>query len=122
MARPGDIDSKSVSVRIPMTKYLELLQEAMNLKMSMSELLTYKLFRNNKSNETKKIDIVPKDSLKEGTIIFEGSKYDAINKLYDLKAKFKASQINYLSRDESIELKNYWVAYYGRNQCTISVK
>jgi hypothetical protein len=121
MARPGDIDSKSVSVRIPMGKYLELLQEAMNQKMSMSELLTYKIFK----NETKKIDteqkvIKSKDS--EGTIIFEGSKYDAIIKLYDLKEKFRASRINNLSRGDAFELKNYVVGYYGRNQCTISIK
>jgi hypothetical protein len=64
MARPNEVNSKTISVRIPMSQYIELLQTATNMKLSVSEYLLLKLFGGNQKqtisvkNETKKTPIL----------------------------------------------------------------
>lgn len=44
MGRPSEINTKTVSVRVPMEKYIELLQEAVSKNLSLSEYVTLRLF------------------------------------------------------------------------------
>lgn len=43
MARPSEIETKTVSVRIPMVSYIRILQEAISKNLSLSEYLTLKI-------------------------------------------------------------------------------
>lgn len=54
MSRPSEIYSKTVSVRLPMDYYIDLLKMATNNKMSLSEYITMKLFENNTKQEKNK--------------------------------------------------------------------
>lgn len=83
MARPSEIDSKTISVRIPMVKYMELLEEAIEKRLSVSELITYYLFskktQHKTSNELKNeiIELTPAEPKRK--LIMEGYKYDVYN-------------------------------------------
>jgi hypothetical protein len=44
----NDSQSKVISARIPMEKYLEILKKAMDLKISVSDYLILKLYEDNK--------------------------------------------------------------------------
>lgn len=45
----NDSQSKIISARIPMEKYLEILKKAMDLKISVSDYLILKLYDDNKT-------------------------------------------------------------------------
>lgn len=91
MARPADISTKTVSLRIPMDKYISLLNEAYEHKISMSELLLLRLFSpEKKSKSVNKPTQTPvkergKKSPKNDTsiprIIYQGSKSEVWNKM-----------------------------------------
>lgn len=53
MSRPSEIYTKTVSVRIPMDSYIDLLQKATTNKMSLSEYMTMKLLSKNSENGLK---------------------------------------------------------------------
>ena len=50
MGRPSEISTKSVSTRIPMTEYIELLKKANGRQMSVSEYICLKLYSEEGSN------------------------------------------------------------------------
>lgn len=68
MSRPSEIYTKTVSVRLPMDSYIELLQNATSNKMSLSEFMTMKLMSNNKEftaenkKSTEKVENIEKES------------------------------------------------------------
>jgi hypothetical protein len=60
MGRPSEVNTKTVSVRVPMDKYIELLSKAVSLKLSLSEYLNLLIFGDindidKESNEKKDI-------------------------------------------------------------------
>lgn len=74
MSRPSEIYTKTVSVRIPMDSYIELLQDATSMKLSVSELVTMRLFgeittkerkQTEKQNDSKEWEYVETFSNKE---------------------------------------------------------
>ena len=50
MGRPSEISTKTLSVRIPMETYIEILKEATSNKMSISDYVLLKLLDDNEKN------------------------------------------------------------------------
>lgn len=61
--RNSDAQTKIISVRIPMDKYFEILKETIDLKISISDYLLFKLYEKVPMTD-EKIDEMIKDSLK----------------------------------------------------------
>lgn len=61
--RNSDAQTKIISVRIPMDKYFEILKETIDLKISISDYLLFKLYEKVPMSD-EKIDEMIKDSLK----------------------------------------------------------
>ena len=58
MGRPSEIYTKTLSVRVPMDSYIEVLQKASSMEMSVSEYLITKIFdgNNNKKEDNEEVN------------------------------------------------------------------
>ncbi len=105
MSRPSEIYTKTISVRIPMESYLELLKTAVDHKMSISEFCTMKIFeikpefkdKQKKSTEKNEVKWNLKDTFSNK---FEYAASEKRNK------SFTTTEINALRKGKSIVSKD----------------
>lgn len=119
--RKGDVNSKTISVRLPMQQYIELLQRATNMKLSVSEYVCLKLFSTNDNIEAHDVDTPVSNDYTEWVFIESFSnKYDYKHKqfsYYQIRSKLRFDNPVYSKNGEWMikTIKNGLHKVYKRN-------
>lgn len=120
MARLSEVDSKTISVRIPMNRYIDLLNEAMEKKLSISELITLYLFGKASKEKPQEPEKKPAEiTVTNLKVIFTGNKHQVLSFLWDRGERKCRTKIENTLRGQSVEIGKYLIENEGRNKLKV---
>lgn len=130
MARPSDVDTKIISIRIPMSRYIDLLNEAVQKRLSLSELITLYLFpkitkKKEKEESKPKPPAEEKKSTKgmqttsEEMPIMVGDKYQVSDFLSNNGVSRFQNKLDNTKKGQSVYIDKYHIKNEGRQRVKV---